>query len=368
MRIVVVQPWISYRGSETVSVLQTYYLKQIGHSTSLCCLYVDSKYAPPHSEDISYFLPHIMLQKIFSFHIFLYLFSVPALFFLLYKKRNEYDIVLAHNYPSLWVGALIKVFCKKRLLGYVHGVPPQSGLPKGKFFRFVWNLGVDFWDKWAVDKCDNLIAVSKKVQKDIRNRYRKSSVVVYPPVEYSLFSKQDENNIRKKYALSLQSKLLLQVSDLVEEKGADIALEAFRSIRKVYPDSVFMFVGVKNMRSEFLETKNVILVPFVSPQSVCDYMREADVLVNPSWISEGCSVVPLQAALCGTPSVVVYNSGVDELFNNNSLGIVTHPFPDDISQAVITLLKRKKRIDRRKIVQLVDPKKHVKQLSRVINE
>lgn len=364
MRIIVVQPWISYRGSETVSVLQTHYLSTLGRHVSLACLYIDSAYAPPHSDEISYILPPRFLQRLVKIPGMVYLFSVPILIFLLFTNRSQYDVILAHNYPSLWVGAVINIIFRKRLVWYVHGVSPEAGLPRNRLMHALWNIGVCRIDQWSAMRCDLIIAVSEKVKRQIASRYRVTAEVLYPPVELSSFFKSNGTAIRKKLSIDPQTKLIVQVSDYIAEKGAFLTVRAFEMLQKEYPNSKLLFVGVRD--SDPKAQDSIIFHQFVNPHEIKNYVAAADVVIAPSWKSEGCSVTPLQAALVGTPSVVVTDSGVDELFNRFKLGIVANPNARSLAEGIRSLLDNPIRVSTRKLKNIIDPNTHAVKLSKLL--
>jgi len=374
MRAVIVQPWISYRGAETVSVLQTYWLQKLGNEATMVCAFRE-KTLPPHATDISYFMPSSSLQRIFrNYKSIFYIASIPVLLSLLLRHRSDYDVVIAHNYPSLWVGALAAKMCSKKLLWYVHGGPPQSGFPRNSVSDLLWNVLFDRLDIHAAGMVDRIIAVSVKIQKEIKKRYNLSADVIYPPIDRKLFSaKSSTDGVRKALEIPSQSICLLQVSSLAKEKYSSRSIRVLRNLRKRGIDVYLIIVGVGEDAEKTgvggKYAKYIRLVGYVSAEKLKRYYALADCVIAPSKISEGCSAVPLQALFSGTESVVLSGSGVDEVLGKIDVGECVGN-SNQIESAVKSIIDRKnsaktrtriKNVQKR-LIKLTDPSIHVRSL------
>lgn len=333
MKVLVIQPWISYRGAEAVSVLETYYLKKLGHHAKMACLYIDHNRLPPHGDQIEYLLPNKHISKLIEkSHYFLFFLGIPTLFFLVLKNCDDFDVLNPHNLPSLWIAALVKLFKKTKVVWTAHGVSPEAGFSQNAFNLLCWNMGVKYLDKWATLKTNSIIAVSKQTKEKIFQRYHLQAEVIYPPVEYQLYLNGDGDPIRKKLGLDKKDFLLLQVSDIQPSKKPEASLEVLAKLQEKYGHVFLAFVGVGKNISKLKDLENklnivgrVFYEPFVNPDFLKNYFASCNMVLVPYWQAEGCPVISLQALISGKPSIVVSGSGADEILSNFESSHIAKP-------------------------------------------
>jgi len=347
MRSFVIQPWISYRGAETVSVLQTYYQVKAGIETKIICLFTDKDRMPPLGNKVEYVLPAVWLQKLFSrSKIFFLLFCVPVLFWLVLRNVEDGDTLYPHNLPSPWIAALIKKFKNVKVYWICHGVPPQAGFENSAFNNFAWNFGVSFIDRKLIRSFNGIIAVSKKVAKDVQVAYKKEAKVVYPPVEWKLYVGGKKDDIRKHHSISKDDFLILHVSNLHKAKEPEFSLKVLKAFLKSVKNAKLMFVGVGDDTHSFLEkvrrmnlTDKVIFEKFVHPEKLKDYYAASDCVIVPYWKSEGCPIPPMQALCSDKMSIVAEGSGIDEIIKDQNIGFVAKRNVGDFTKKLIYLYK-----------------------------
>ena len=160
------------------------------------------------------------------------------------------------------------------------------------FMRLVFHY-VRLWDVISSNSVDQYVATSRFVASRIKKYYRRSSIIVPPPVDLSTFTliieKQD---------------YYIAVARFVPFKRLDIAVKAFSEM----PDKKLLLVGdgpdmdyLKNMAAD-----NVKFVGFQNPESVMNFISRARALIFPS--EEDFGIVPLEAQATGTP-VIAYGRG-----------------------------------------------------------
>lgn len=343
MKILIVQPWISYRGAETQSVLEAYYLKKIGHEAKIACLFVDWERLPPFGVEGDYILPPYFLSAIFSRSKLAFLgLGFPALFYLAFKNAKNFDILNPHNLPATWVCALVSVLTKKPSVWIAHGVPKKSSVFGGFFEAIAWVLGASVVDKWAVKKMAKIIAVSKRVARDIGHHYGRESKVLYPVIESGFYSNGDRQKLRSKLGISPSDFLLLHLSRLHPAKEPKVSLEAFVEVAKKIPSAKLLIAGEgelkESLRAKVKSQKlddRVLFAGFVKPQDVGDFCASANLLLVPYWRTEGCPAIPFQALLAGTVSVVAKGSGADEIMGKEKIGLVADPNHKSFAEKII---------------------------------
>jgi glycosyltransferase involved in cell wall biosynthesis len=123
--------------------------------------------------------------------------------------------------------------------------------------------------------------------------------------------------------------VLLAVCRLVPQKGIDVALEAFASVRERHRDARLVVLGAGPLRAELVDLAGRLCVAdAVSfPGRVGDvawWLRRASVLVHPArW--EGFGLALLEAMLCARPIVASSVSSIPEIVVDGETGVLVPP-------------------------------------------
>jgi glycosyltransferase involved in cell wall biosynthesis len=217
-----------------------------------------------------------------------------------YASRDAYDVVVTSSH------ACAKGFRPARAaLHLCYCYTPM---------RYAWLAGVDqrrrrsvasrageralkAWDLRSVAWVDEFAAISTTVARRIQEFYRRSSVVIHPPVDTDRFTPGDPA-AREGYALA--------VSRMVPYKRLDLAVEAAHRLRHPL---VVAGAGPQEARLRALAAELSADVRFVidpGDDDLAALYRGAGVLVFPA--EEDFGIVPVEAQACGTP-VVAYGAG-----------------------------------------------------------
>jgi len=151
-----------------------------------------------------------------------------------------------------------------------------------------------------------------------------------------------------------ESNLILHVARLVEKKGTEYLLEAFRKIVANSKKYTLMIVGDGPLKKK-LENKvlsyglqdYVIFLGSLSHNKVLALMQNAAVLVQPSITAgsgdtEGLGIVFLEAAASGIPVIGTQHGGIPEAVIDNVTGfLVPERSVDAIAEKLVILLKDK---------------------------
>jgi glycosyltransferase involved in cell wall biosynthesis len=183
--------------------------------------------------------------------------------------------------------------------------------------------GLREWDKRTAANVDLFIAISGFIADRIKRIYNRDSVVVYPPVDCSAFT-IDENTPREEHFLVL--------SRLVGYKRVDIAIEAFRNL-----PYKLRVVGTGPQLDE-LKSKappNVEFAGFVPDDELPNEYRRARAVIATAL--EDFGLVPVEAAACGTPSIAFRAGGYLETVREGVSGVF---FPDQTPGSVMSAVAR----------------------------
>lgn len=130
-----------------------------------------------------------------------------------------------------------------------------------------------------------------------------------------------------------ESKNLLFVGRLVQAKGLEYLIEAFKLAHEINPDLSLTIIGdgdQKNIINESINSyqlgDNVTLVGWVNPNQLEDYYRQAMAVVVTSVVAEAGPLVILEAFSHGRPVIAFDVGGCNEIIDDSVNGILVEPF------------------------------------------
>lgn len=248
--------------------------------------------------------------------------------FYYWQNRKAIDIVIeqcnTHRFFSpLWCS-------KKKRIFYIH-----------QLTREIWTIMlpglVGKVGKWLeipmlrLNRRDKVITVSESTKQELVNiGYKKENIVIIHNAissEQVSFTELENDNKEKP--------IFIYMGRYAAYKGIDDAVIAFAEIKKEVPNAKLWVVGRKNelycekilyplaeKNQLTIGEKNendIVLWGFVSGEKKMELQREAHALLFPS-IREGWGIIVIEAALCGTPSIVYNSSGCRDAINFGQAG------------------------------------------------
>ena len=172
-------------------------------------------------------------------------------------------------------------------------------------------------------------------------------IVVPPGVDVDRFTPGDKASARAALDLPQGAFVACCVRRLVPRMGHDVLLDAWHAVQAERgPDAVLVIAGDGPLRSR-LETRaradglgvNVRFVGRVSDDELVRIYQAADVNVVPSVALEGFGMIVLEAAACGTPSVVTRVGGLPEAVHGLDPSLVVDPgSPDALAARLLDRL------------------------------
>ena len=151
---------------------------------------------------------------------------------------------------------------------------------------------------------------------------------------------------RRALGVDQGARLILYVGRLVDGKGLDTLLAAFRSLRAAVPDALLALVGSGPLRARLERrvladgmARSVRLAGEVSHQAIPQWMQAADVVVLPS-MAEGMPNVVREALACGRPVVATPVGDVPRVLSADSGRLVPPADPSALANAIVEVLVR----------------------------
>lgn len=152
------------------------------------------------------------------------------------------------------------------------------------------------WDSETADRPDMLLSASKIVQRRVELYWRRTSEVVYPPIDDCWLTSPTHSS-------KLIAQSYLVVSTLVPYKRIDLAIEACNALGRPL---TIVGDGPDKKRLQKLAGPTITFAGYTPADKLRSYYESASAVLFPG--DEDFGLVPLEAMACGTP-VIAYRSG-----------------------------------------------------------
>jgi glycosyltransferase involved in cell wall biosynthesis len=218
---------------------------------------------------------------------------------------SEYDIVISSNHA---VAKGVKTLPKTLHVCYCY-TPMRyiwdlydDYFAKGKASlptRFGMRLFLNYLRRWDLRTAKNphyFVAISQNIQQRISNIYQRSSDIIYPPVDTSLFQ------------LSRMSEdFFLIVSAFVPYKRIDLAIEAFN---QTGDQLVIIGGGPDDEKLRAMAKSNVRFLGSQPNEVLKEHYAKCRALIFPG--EEDFGIVPVEAMASGKPVIAFAKGGALE--------------------------------------------------------
>lgn len=349
LKVLIIQPFLSYGGAEAVSVQFAYHLASKAHDAKIIALWHEEERLPypGHKVDIIT-SPRILRQLFKQSRLFFFLFGFPTLLFLALKESKGASVFNPHNFPSLWVAGIVGRLCSVPVVWTVHNLP-QTPFRNG-LVSTICNPTIDLLNGLFARRCKEVIVVSDKVKNQVKRRWGVDSKVFYPAIDYDFWSKGSGKEIRKKYGWEDEF-VILSVGRLTKEKNQELSIRAFAKVIKRVGKAILVLVGDGEDKDR-LETvakgegvfDKTLFVGYQTPDTLRDFYAASDLHLLPGHETEGFNLAPLEALCAQTISIVAEGSGVDVVLKENDIGLVAKPKVEDFAKEIITAFRNKDKI------------------------
>jgi len=167
---------------------------------------------------------------------------------------------------------------------------------------------------------DYIITNSKFVQDWVKDKYNRKSEVIYPPVDISRFTLNEE---KQNYYLT--------VARLVSYKRVDLIVKAFNQMK----DKKLIVVGDGDEFTSIMNiaNENITMLGFLKGEELTNKIENAKAFVYCG--VEDFGISPIEAIACGTPIIALNQGGTAETVIDGLNGIhFENQKIDDIINAV----------------------------------
>lgn len=237
-------------------------------------------------------------------------------------KKNNYDKILLENHPTEY----LTLKWRKNYLKY-----------KNRYYYHCHNeFPGTYGCKDIILNTKKIICVSQYIA-DSMSKYLKLNIdkfdILRNGIEVEKFQrkvdKNDINNLRKKYNIDKEEKVLIFTGRIVPEKGIKELLEAIRLVKNnnfklLIIGSALNDLKAKTKYQSEIETlikplgNKVIFTGYISYSQIHKYYSLADVAVLPSIWDDPAPLTIIESLTCGLPIITTNSGGIPEYATNGS--------------------------------------------------
>lgn len=252
-------------------------------------------------------------------------------------KAEKIQILHTHGYRSNIIGLLASILLRVPIVTTVHGWTNHTN--NVKLYEYLDRFFLRFFDK--------IIAVSDSIKNTLLN----SRISIHKIEKiYNTINCKEVNDgvsvdeIRKRFHLSPNDKLVGTIGRLSKEKGVHYLLKAGSEIIATYPNVKILIIGngperqnLEILAKQLRISENVIFCGF--QKNVTEFYHLIDIVVLPS-ITEGLPIVLLEALTYSKPVVATRVGGIPEVITNGKTGILVEPQnPSRLAEGIIRILR-----------------------------
>jgi glycosyltransferase involved in cell wall biosynthesis len=231
-------------------------------------------------------------------------------------REEDFDIIHAHDWTSYLAGVAAKRASGKPLILHVHATAFDQAASD--------NIDPEVYkiEREAFAEADCIITVSDYTRRMIVERHGAD------PAKIDVVHNGCDTHEPQRHEPTLQElkaqgkKIVLYHGRITIQKGVDYFVEAARRVLEVDPNVVFVISGNGDMSAQIMHrvaalglSKHVIFAGALWYEDRDRMYQSADLVVMPS-VSEPFGLVPLEAILHGTPSLISKQSGVSEVISH----------------------------------------------------
>lgn len=249
-----------------------------------------------------------------------------------YSLAKNNEIVVCSGKFSLWTGAILSFFLKRKFYAIIHG--SEIRLPNFLFRKFT-----DF----SLKRFNTVIAVSNYTKSLVSHLNLKRIIVIPNGYEMVLPPVAEEKN--------KPGPVLITVGNVTKRKGQHNVINALPKLLKKYPDLKYHIVGIPTdqVKLEKLALKlgvesSVVFFGKVSDELKAQFLQQSDIFVMLSESTtqgdvEGFGIAILEANAIGIPAIGSLGCGIEDAIKEGVSGkLINNKDPEQFILALKDIL------------------------------
>lgn len=241
-------------------------------------------------------------------------------------KLGNYDLIHAHIFPGLLVGAMLKAKTDLPLVTTLQGGDLADYTETGSFFALLLKPIISR----ALKKSDLVHTVSTHMKDSVKKLQIKNIKVIPNGVDGHLFKPRLKSYLRNKYKINRHKFVIISHSRLTLKNGLDILIKAIKKIKNKKNILVFLVGGgeqekeLKSMVKKLKLFNTIKFLGYKDRKTVAEFLALADIFVRPSR-QEGFGISFLEAMASGLPVIGAKVGGIPQVVGHKKEGILVSP-------------------------------------------
>lgn len=244
-------------------------------------------------------------------------------------KNEKPDVIHTHLFIMPYI---IPIAIITKIPVKIHTIHNVAKKEVGKIRRVLHNI---FYKKLNVVP----ISISPLITDSISEEYNisKSKInMVYNGINLK------KCKVKTKYDITDKIKIT-HIGRFSEQKNHIKIIESFKLVNNIYPNTILRLIGTGELQNEIIEKVKELnieqSVEFLGEQpNVYSYLNDSDIFIFPS-LWEGMPITLIEAMATGLPIVATEVGGIPDMIENNVSGLLVSNNKEDISKAIIKLIK-----------------------------
>lgn len=265
-----------------------------------------------------------------------------------YIKETKPDIIHAHNFH----------YFSHYHANELDNTARRKKIPMILTAHNTWTdkLFLDLTTKISWKK---IIAVSHYIKRELMaiGVPNKKIIVIHHGIDEKIFhpGKYGAKILKNHPVLNGKKNIILQPARMGLTKGCDISIEAFKLVKKEFPESLLVMTGSKNIidwgltqnkdiaffisLAKRLGIEDSIYINAFSRDEMAELFRLADVIIYPSSADEPFGLAMLEAMASAKPIIVTESGGMPEIITNDVNGyVIPRRNHEELAKKIIKLL------------------------------
>lgn len=266
------------------------------------------------------------------------------LYIWLNNNITNYDIVHLHTFRSIMNIDIYKA-CINNHVPYVlqaHG--SLTTFYKKKYQKKVYDI---IWGNDIIKNASGFVALNEKEKTDYLNFFAQNNdvIIISNGIELKNYINVTSGNVRIKYQINSNSKIILYIGRLTEDKGIKLLLEGFKLYlyNTIQKDCILILAGVDSGYKRHIEkfiknnniSENIKILNYITEEEKIQLFFESDIFITPRY--SGMPITFLEACATGTP-IITTNKGEYLEWIDNNVGLVVDYSSVKLSLAISKLL------------------------------
>ncbi len=261
------------------------------------------------------------------------------------KDFSDFDIIHVHT-PSFLGLAGMRIAHKNNIplvmTFHTNFVDYAHYVSKGALIEKAMKKGILTYTRHFFNKADMIVTPTQEIEKELRKQeITKPIKVIATGIDIAPV-KVSKNEIRKKYGIDEEEKIILHVGRVTKEKNIIMILDAIKELKEKAKLIVTSDGPYRKQLEKYIKKNNitnVVFTGYLSNQALKEYYKMADLFVMASE-TETQGLVILEALAQSLPVVVTDAPVIGDFVRENSVGLISEKKPEALAHTIEQALKK----------------------------